>query len=112
VLIGRGKVLAGINMNQLQENNLRISGDTVWLTTPKAVIIDAILNPTDFETFEEEGTWTSAEIIPIKVDARQKMINRAIQKNILVTADRKAVAIMEKFLYAAGFKVAVVKTSL
>ena len=110
VLIGRGKVLAGTNLTMVQQNAVRVSGDTAWLTLPKAVIIDAILNPTDFETFEEEGNWTSAEIIPVKVAARQKMINRAIQKNILVTADRKAIGIMEQFLHAAGFKVAIVKT--
>lgn len=112
VLIGRGKVLAGTDMKQLQQNSVRISGDTVWLTLPKAVILDAIINPSDFETFEEEGNWTAAEIIPIKMNARQQMINRAIQKNILVTADKKATAIMEHFLNAAGYKVAIVRTAL
>ena len=105
VLIGKGKVLAGTDFTKLDSNAIKISGDTVTIRLPQATIIDAILNPADFETFEETGLWTPEEVITVKLTARQKMINRALQNNLLTTADNKAKAIVSQLLSAAGFKV-------
>ncbi len=104
VLIGRGKVVAGTDLKQLKEDDVSVSGDTIRINIPKAVVLDAILNPSDFETFEERGNWSSAEIIEVKKQARLKMVSRALQHNILSTADKKAKEMLRQFLYAAGFK--------
>jgi hypothetical protein len=108
VIIAKGKVLAGTDLNLLTDESLRISTDTVWLQLPRAKIIDAIMNPSDFETFEEKGAWTNEEVTAVKLKARQKMIDRALDQNIINTASAKAKTVMENFLRAAGFKTVIV----
>ncbi len=104
VLIGRGKVLAGIDLQQLDTSHLFINADTISLALPPAKILEAIINPSDFETFEERGTWNDKEVTLVKLKARRKMIDRALQQGILERANKKAIAIMENFLRNAGYK--------
>lgn len=110
VLVAKGKVLAGTDLQQLRPEHIVISNDTVTLQLPRAQILDAIINPSDWQTFEEKGQWSDAEVTTVKLKARQKMIDRAMQQNILTKADNKAKAIMENFLRSAGFKVVYVNT--
>ena len=105
VIIAKGKVLAGTNLQKLTNQSITIHNDTAWIQLPKAEILEVIINPSDFETFEERGQWTDNEVINVKVKARQKMIARAIERGILDRANKKANAVIENFIHAAGFKV-------
>jgi hypothetical protein len=105
VLIARGKVLAGTDLNLLTESSVKISADTVWLQLPRTQIIDAIINPSDFETFVENGNWSPQAVTAVKLKARQKMIDHALEQKIIDKASIKTKAVMEDFLHAAGFKV-------
>jgi hypothetical protein len=105
VLIAKGKVLAGTDFNLLTDSSLRISKDTVWLGLPRTRIIDVIMNPSDFETFEEKGKWSAEAVTAVKIKAREKVIDRALNQNIIERAGNKTKAVMEDFLHAAGFKV-------
>ncbi len=105
VLIARGKVLAGTDLNLLTDNSVKISGDTIWLRLPPTKIIDAIINPTDFETFEEKGSWSHEAVTAVKLKAREKMIDHAFEQKIIYKASNKTKAVMEDFLHAAGFKI-------
>ena len=109
VLIGRGKVLAGTNLQKLNDQSIVIHNDTAWIQLPQAEILEAIINPSDFETFEESGKWSDDEVIAVKVKARNKMISRAIERGILEKAEKKANAVIENFLHSAGFKVVYAK---
>jgi len=109
VLIAKGKVLAGTNLQQLSAENFTINNDTITLRLPRAVILETIINPSDFETFEEQGKWSEAEVQAVKATARRKIVERALQRNILQKADTKAKAIMESFLLNAGYKVVYVQ---
>jgi len=104
VLIGRGKVLAGIDLSLLTDTSLIIKDDTITLTLPKPQIFSAILNPGDFETFIEQGNWTNEEVILVKLKARRKIEARALQQNILEKAGTKAKEILKNFLENMGFK--------
>jgi hypothetical protein len=104
VLIGRGKVLAGTQLTNLHKRSIFVEKDTITLKLNHAVILDAIMNPSDFETFDEKGTWSDEAVRAVKMKAKQKMINRALQRNILQKADVKAKAVMENFLLSAGYK--------
>lgn len=103
VLIGRGKVLAGTDLSLLTDASVLITNDTVKLRMPKTQILDAILNPSDFETFVERGEWSNDEVVAVKIKARRKMIERAIRENILPKAETKAKVIMENFLQNMGY---------
>ncbi|MCY7422629.1 MAG: DUF4230 domain-containing protein [Chitinophagaceae bacterium] len=109
VIIGKGKVLAGTNLQKLTDKSISTHNDTAWIQLPRAEILEAIINPSDFETFEERGQWSDNEVIAVKVKARNKMIARAMERGILDKANKKATAVIENFLQAAGFKVVYLK---
>jgi hypothetical protein len=104
VLIGRGKILAGTNLQLMTDSAISIKNDTVTVRLPKAQILDAILNPGDFETFVEKGDWSAQEVILVKAQARRKMIDRAVRQNILQKADEKSKSVLENFLRSTGYK--------
>jgi hypothetical protein len=104
VLIGRGKVLAGTELGNLKEGNITVANDTITVELNHAMILDAIINPSDFETFEEKGNWSDEAVRAVKLKARQMIIERALQHNILQKANVKAKAVMENILLSAGYK--------
>ncbi|HKG67594.1 MAG TPA: DUF4230 domain-containing protein [Segetibacter sp.] len=104
VLIVRGKVLVGTDLSMLTDTSVTIKDDTVTLVLPKPKIFEAIVNPSDFETFVEKGNWTSKEVMLVKIKARRKLEARALQQNILAKADIKAKTILQNFLGTMGYK--------
>jgi len=104
VLIGKGKILAGVNLAKLTATDVFIQKDSVSVMLPKAEIFQVILNPSGFEVFEETGTWTDDEVKAVKIKLREKLVANALKENILKKAGTKAVSVMENFLRAAGFK--------
>jgi len=104
VLIGKGKILAGVNLAKLTATDVFIQKDSVSVMLPKAEIFQVILNPSGFDVFEETGTWTDDEVKAVKIKLREKLVANALKENILKKAGTKAVSVMENFLRAAGFK--------
>lgn len=107
VLIARGKVLAGINLEQMQASSLTISGDTVRMKLPPTYIMDIISNPDDYEIFKERGNWNPEAVTAVKLRARAKISAHAIEQDIITKATQKAKAVMENFLHTAGFKIVI-----
>ncbi len=105
VLVARGKVLAGTDLNLLADSSMKISGDTVWLQLPRTKILDAIINPSGYEIFVENGNWSPQAVTAVKLKAREMMIDHAFEQNIIDKASMKTKAVMEDFLHAAGFKI-------
>jgi hypothetical protein len=110
VLIVKGKVLAGTNLQQLHADDIAINNDTVYISLPKSVVLDAIINPSDFETFDEQGSWPDDAVRLVKIKARDKIIERALQHNILAKADARAKEIIKGFVLNAGYKFVTVET--
>ena len=104
VLVGKGKVLAGINLAKLNEADIFTKDDSVALHLPASEILQVIINPSDFETFEETGTWADEEVIQVKARLRNKLIAKALEQNILQKATDKAVLVIGQFLRATGYK--------
>lgn len=110
VIIVKGKVLAGTDLKQLNSNDVTISNDSVQIRLPKSIILDAIINPSDFETFDEKGDWSDDAVRLVKIKARNKIIERALQHNILAKADARAKEIIKGFVLNAGYKFVTVET--
>jgi hypothetical protein len=105
VIIARGKVLAGIDMKLLSDSSVTVRKDTVSMQLPQTKIIDVIINPGDYETFEEKGKWSQEAVTAVKLKAKEKIIVNALNKKIIDKANSKAKAVLEDFFHAAGFKV-------
>ena len=104
VIIGRGKVIAGTDLKKMQLQDISQTGDSINIRIPSSTILETILNPSDFETFIERGSWSEAAVIRLKVKIRDEMKDRAIKQNILRRADVRSKNIMETFLKNTGFK--------
>jgi Protein of unknown function (DUF4230) len=104
VIIGKGKVIAGIDLKAMPDSNIVIRKDSVHLVLPDARILDVIINPSDFETFDEDGDWSAAEVQAIKSRAKDKLLQRALNRQILQKANAKGKAVMENFLRSVGYK--------
>lgn len=104
VVIAKGQIIAGVDLLELDESKIVLSGDSVSVTLPKSKILDAIVNPSQYEIFIEEKGWEPAEVNALKVRARDNMVERALRVGLLKKADAKAKMIMENFLRSAGFK--------
>lgn len=104
VIIAKGKIVAGTDLKKLQQQSIFVHEDSVAVLLPHAEILDAIINPSGIETFSEMGSWTDKEITAVKIKARTKMINRALQQNILTKANERSKMLMENFLRGTGFK--------
>ena len=104
VIIGRGKVLVGTDLKGLQQKDIYTAGDSIHVVLPHAKILQTILNPSDFETFIEDGTWTEQAVAALKIKIRNEINEHAIQQNILQQADARSENIIETFLKNTGFK--------
>jgi hypothetical protein len=103
VIIGRGKIVAGTDLKNLNDQSIYAEGDSVAMVLPAAEILDAIMNPSDIETFSEVGEWSSDAVMKVKIKARNMMIARALKQGILQKADARSKMLMENFLRSAGF---------
>lgn len=104
VIIGRGRVIAGTDLKKMQDQDITQTGDSIYIRLPSSTILETILNPSDFETFIEKGTWSEAAVTALKVKIRNEMNDRAIKQNILRQADARSKNIMETFLKNTGFE--------
>ena len=110
VLIIKGKVTAGLDMDKLSADDVFASGDSVHITLPGSVIRDVIINPSDVETFYESGKWNNEEITALKLAARQKLLVKAAENDLLEKANVKSRSLIEGFLKALQFKKIIVVT--
>ncbi len=104
VLIAKGRVMGGVNLKKLKNEDILVDKDSVRILFPPAEILNTILNPSDFETFDETGSWTAEEVIQIKLRMREKIIQRGLAQGLLSKSAVRCKMIMENFLINVGFK--------
>ena len=87
-LIANGKVRAGYDLSQLNENDLHVSGDTLFVRLPQPRIFDVIINPSDFEIYVEDGKWSHEEVVAVESRAKQQIEADAQAYGLLEKADK------------------------
>jgi len=103
VLIVKGKVQAGVDLKKLDSSGIYTKDDSVRVRLPKATILNVITNPSDFETFIEEGDWSDPAVQALKTSARQKLVAKAVALQILPKADERAKQVITQLLQTMGF---------
>jgi len=109
VLVAKGKVIAGTDLQKITETDVFVEKDSVSLQLPQAQILDVIVNPSDVSTFSETGDWLPDEITQVKSRIKNKLVQRALEQEVLKKANTQGVAIMENFLRTLGYKKVVVR---
>lgn len=112
VMIAKGQVRAGFNMSKIKENDIEIHSDTIMLILPQAEILDVIINPSDFEIYVEDGKWSKNQIDQIKLIAKKRIREHAIQEGILPKATIIAQRKLKEILQASGFNVITIQIGL
>ena len=104
VMIGRGKVIAGTDLKKIKEDDITVTGDSIHVTLPTAEILQTIVNPSGFETFIEQGTWSDDAATSLKIKIRNKITKQALDQQILKQANDRSLNIIKVFLQNTGFK--------
>lgn len=105
VLICKGKLRAGFDLSKVGAEDVRVSGDTLWVTLPKAEYFDVVLNPSDFEYFERTGSWSHRQDTQVKMQAEKHLLRDAQRKGILAKAERTGRVRLEAMYRGLGFSV-------
>ncbi|HPZ88330.1 MAG TPA: DUF4230 domain-containing protein [Flavihumibacter sp.] len=103
VLVVKGELQLGTDLKGLTEKQVFVSGDSISIRLPPATVLLAQINPSQTETFIEEGDWTPEQVTQLKIKARDQLIERARQKGLLQKANERSLKIMEDFLKTLGF---------
>jgi hypothetical protein len=112
VLIVRGKVVAGVDLQKLDTSNIRLKGDSLLIQLPRAAVLDVITNPSDVETFIEQGDWDQPAATALTLQARDRMVQQAVAQGALQQADARARHLVHELFKNAGYKNVFVITAL
>jgi hypothetical protein len=104
VLITKGKVRAGFDLSALQKQDIFVDSVSITLKLPQPQLLDIITNPSDFETFEEDGKWSHEDVTSYKNEARAIIEKNALESGILKRAEKSGREKLTAFLQALGFK--------
>lgn len=105
VIVANGKVRAGFNLDNLDENRLTISGDTLSINLPKAEIFDVIVNPSGFDIYIEDGTWDHEKVTEIENKAIDQIKADALKDGIMDKATKSGVKRLSEMFKSFGFSV-------
>ena len=103
VLIAKGTVRAGVDLLEMGPEDIRFSGDTVYVRLPAPQYLDIIVNPSDFEVFAESGKWAHEEVTKLQDTARQRLIMEADHAGLKRKAYEGAMDAVTDLLAASGY---------
>ena len=108
VLVAKGTVYAGINLECLDSSDVTIinyaNGDRhCTIILPPAEILDAIINPSGFEIFVDEGRFNYTDVQALKQDAVSHLRQRGIDAQITKRAEIRVINIFSEYLTSMGF---------
>lgn len=109
ILIGKGTVKAGFNLEKFSPEDVTLQGDTLTIMLPHAEYLDATLNPSDFEYFKRRGFWSHEEDTKVKLHARKRLIKDADRNHLLQRAEQAGISRLTTLLTGKGHEVVVVK---
>jgi len=104
VIISKVVVHVGINLQELNADNITGTKDSLHLLLPDAEVMDAIINPSDVEVFIEDGDWSSQAVANLKNKIRTIAIINAQSRGLFAQSQNKAQQILSDFFIAAGYK--------
>lgn len=104
VIIAKGKVRAGFDLSKIELEDVIVKSDTISIKLPYPEILEIIANPSDYETFVQDGEWEHEAIVALQVEHRNRLLKSAKDAGVFekaVEGKGKISALFESF----GFKV-------
>jgi hypothetical protein len=115
--IAYGEVRAGVDLKELNPNNVTVVNDTIQLQLPPPRILDSKIDVNRSSVYDYDrgflglGPDTAPQLQSLAQQETLKKIKEAACKNnLLAQANDRAELVVEKLLNTAGYKQVVVKT--
>ena len=103
VVIARGKVKAGFDLTKLGKDDLIVRHDTISVNLPPVEVFDVIVNPSDYEVYVEDGTWSHDEMAQLTASGKDQILQDAKNFNILQKAEENGLVKLKELFVALGF---------
>ena len=105
VRIYYGTMRLGINLKQVETGWIVPRGDTIEVTLPKVGLLDRdFIDEARTKSFYESGTWTAKDRESMMRRAYQRMLQRGLTPQNLLTAQQNGEAQVRQVLQGMGFK--------
>lgn len=103
VFIVSGNCYAGNELNKIKiiKTNEK---KACHLILPNAKILNAVINPSDFNLFFDGGNWSEKEVQQIKSNAVKKIKLLAIENGIIKKANERTTKLLNNFLNSVGYE--------
>ncbi|MBL1279723.1 MAG: DUF4230 domain-containing protein [Fluviicola sp.] len=110
----KAKIKAGVDLTQIKDGDIEISGNKIVITLPPAKIISFSMDPAHIHTEMEDVSGTRDEFTQQEKNEFLKQGEKAIREDlaetgILKDANDNAVAFLEDFYENLGFEEVIVK---
>ena len=103
VIIAKGTVRAGLDLLDMTDEDVRFVGDTAYIRLPAPRYLDVIVNPSDFEVFDESGKWTHEQVTGLQETARRRLLMGADHYGLKSKAYVGAMDAVTELLAASGY---------
>jgi hypothetical protein len=103
IIIAKGTIYVGVDLSGFDSTKINITlgengNKNCELTIPEPKIIDAVINPSGFEIFLDEGGFSLAELQSLKSSAIEKLKEDAERNKIIDKAKKRVSEIFEDYL--------------
>jgi hypothetical protein len=116
--IGRGEVKAGINLNDLKEENIVVKGKEIQVNLPASKILDSKIDINNSRVYDYNrgllnlGPDVAPDLQSLaQRETLRKIVNTACQEGILTQAEEKARTAIAQLLITTGYEKVEVKIS-
>ena len=110
VIVASGNVRAGFDLSKLSEKDIVIRDSLLEVTLPKAEIFEVIVNPSGFDVYIEDGTWSHEQVTKVENKAMNKIRKDAISDGLLEKATELGVTKLTELFKTFGYKEVVIHT--
>ncbi len=110
VIVASGNVRAGFDLSKLSEKDIVIRDSVLEVTLPKAEIFEVIVNPSGFDVYIEDGTWSHEQVTKVENKAMNKIRKDAISDGLFEKATELGVTKLTELFKTFGYKEVVIHT--
>lgn len=110
VIVASGNVRAGFDLSKLSKKDIVIRDSVLEVTLPKAEIFEVIVNPSGFDVYIEDGTWSHEQVTKVENKAMNKIRKDAISDGLLEKATELGVTKLTELFKSFGYKEVVIHT--
>ncbi|MCR4679990.1 MAG: DUF4230 domain-containing protein [Bacteroidales bacterium] len=110
VIVASGNVRAGFDLSKLSEKDIVIRDSVLEVTLPKAEIFEVIVNPSGFDVYIEDGTWSHEQVTKVENKAMNKIRKDAINDGLLDKASELGIQKLSELFKSFGFSQVLITT--